>query len=74
MHYTGLVTITPNEACPPKQRILQIGHGDDRIEQEAEEMRKRAIRHAIDCPGAMVIHLGYTSVAKFSRHDQSLGW
>ena len=58
------VALSPNYSCSYVEEVFKLDHRDDCVEQEAKEVRKSTMRHAIDGPWTMVIHLWDASATK----------
>ena len=57
------VTVIPEHFEAYKEKVLQIAHSDDAVEQESDEVWKVAMRDAIVDPYAVMVHSRHTSFA-----------
>lgn len=59
--YARHVPITPDDGNSEEEKIFKVGHGEDGVENEADEMWKGKVRDAIGRPWTMMVHLGNAS-------------
>lgn len=55
------ISILPYHPRAYEEVICQDGHAEHAIEDEAKEVRECIMRHAVGCPGTVVVHFWDTS-------------
>lgn len=66
--YARHVSMFPHNANPGENERLQIYHGDNSIEKESHEMRKRKVRNTIPRPRTVMVHSRDTSCRLLVEH------
>lgn len=45
--YAGKVSFLPEDGAAEVEEVLEVDHGDDGVDEEADEVRKRDVRDAV---------------------------
>jgi hypothetical protein len=63
------VSVPPDLGYTGVEEGFEVGHGEDGVEDEAEEVRERGVRDAICGPGTVVVHFRDTSNGNWAKDN-----